>query len=91
MGPLRCSQDKECRKNSGETKKFYFQNSNQWDVTQVVLNVEARQNALCGRNVKKENIKKEKQTTGKLKTARQRWVMTDMRWQAQVPVVQVPQ
>ena len=43
MGPLRCSQDKECRKNSGETKKFYFQNSNQWDVTQVVLNVEARQ------------------------------------------------
>lgn len=46
------------QKNSGETKKLYFQNSNQWDATQVVLNLEARQNALCGRNVKKENIKK---------------------------------
>ena len=72
MGPLRCSPDKECRKNSGETKKLYLQNSNQWDVTQVVLKLEARQNALCGRNVKKRKHKKEKQTTGKLKTARQR-------------------
>lgn len=71
-GSLKMFTRQGVQKNSGETKKLYFQKSNQWDATQVVLNLEARQNALCGRNVKKENIKNEKQTTGKLKTARQR-------------------
>lgn len=65
---------------------------------QEVLQLEARQYALRDQEREKENIRKEKQNTGKLTSVRHekraqgpRWVTTKMRWQPQVPVVQVPQ
>lgn len=56
MGPLRCSQEK----NNDDAKKLYFQKTNQWNATQDVLQLEARQCALRGLEREKRKCKKRK-------------------------------
>ena len=60
MGPLRCSPDKEWKKNNDDTKKLYFQKSNKWDATRDVLQLEARQYALRGQEREKRKYIKRK-------------------------------
>lgn len=47
-------------KNNDDAKKLYFQKTNQWDATQDVLQLEARQYALRGLEREKRKCKKRK-------------------------------
>ena len=59
-GSLKMFTGQGVEKNNDDAKKLYLQKSNKWDATRDVLQLEARQYALCGQEREKRKYTKRK-------------------------------